>query len=219
MKLIFLGPPGAGKGTQAQRIMRDFGVVQISTGDILRGNIKENTELGIEANKYIKEGNLVPDDLIVKMIKEEIEYIDMDNGYLLDGFPRTITQAEVLDDMLDQRGEKIDAVLVLNVPDEEIVSRLSGRRVCRKTGKTFHIKYNPPQPSDGVNVEDLYQREDDKEETVRNRLKVYEDMTKPLIEYYSKKDIAHLIDGTGNLPEVYNRIKEILDKVHSGENK
>ena len=219
MNLIFLGPPGAGKGTQAQRIMREFGVVQISTGDILRSHIKQNTELGDLANKYIKNGELVPDDVIVEMIKKEINYTIMDGGYLLDGFPRTLPQAEVLDKMLEERDDKIDAVLVLDVPNEEIIERLSGRRVCRKTGKTFHVKYNPPTEADNIDPNDLYQREDDKEETVKNRLEVYDKQTKPLIDYYQKKGIAHLIDGTGNLPEVFNRINKILTAVHKEENK
>jgi len=218
MKLIFLGPPGAGKGTQAQQIMRDFGIVQISTGDMLRTQIRNNTPLGIKANEFIKNGNLVPDDLIIDMIDNELSFTDLENGYLLDGFPRTLGQACELDKILESRHEKIDAVLILDVPEDNIVRRLSGRRVCRRTGKTFHIIYNPPTLDDGVLPEDLYQREDDKEETVRNRLQVYARQTEPLIDYYTKKGIAHHIDGTGKLDDVYKRIKEILigevDKVN-----
>jgi adenylate kinase len=212
MKLIFLGPPGAGKGTQAQQITRDFGIVQISTGDMLRTQIRNNTPLGIKANEFIKNGNLVPDNLIIDMIDHELSFTDLENGYLLDGFPRTLGQARALDNILESRHEKIDAVLILDVPEDNIVRRLSGRRVCRKTGKTFHIIYNPPTLDDGVLTEDLYQREDDKEETVRNRLGVYARQTEPLINYYTKKGVAHHVDGTGKLDEVYKRIKEILIK-------
>lgn len=218
MNLIFLGPPGAGKGTQAQRLMRDYGVIQISTGDMLRSHIRRGTDLGAIAEKYIHGGNLVPDDVIVKMIKKELEYSDLENGYLLDGFPRTIGQAEVLDNMLSERGDQIDAVLILDVPKEELVQRLSGRRVCRKTGKTFHIIYNPPTEADGIDPNDLYQRDDDKEETVLKRLDIYDNETKPLIEYYKKKKIAFKIDGTGKLIDVYNRIQNILDPLHKTEN-
>lgn len=218
MNLIFLGPPGAGKGTQAQRIMRDYGVIQISTGDMLRSHIRQQTELGKIAEKYIHDGNLVPDDVIVEMIKKELRYSDVENGYLLDGFPRTLGQARTLDKMLEEQGDYIDAVLILDVPKQELVQRLSGRRVCRKTGKTFHLVYNPPTEADGVKEEDLYQRDDDKEETVLKRLEIYDNETKPLIDYYKQKKIAFKIDGTGKLVDVYNRIKNILNSVHKTEN-
>jgi len=213
MKLVFLGPPGAGKGTQAQRIMREYGVIQISTGDLLRANIRNNTVLGIEAAKFINQGDLVSDDLIVNMIKNELEYQDMDNGYLLDGFPRTLPQAKVLDKMLKDRDEDLNAVLVLNVPEEDLIKRLSGRRTCSRTGKTFHMVFNPPKPADLIDINDLYQREDDKEETVKRRLEIYRNQTQPLIEYYTKKGKACEIDGTGNLTDVFGRIKSVLDKV------
>lgn len=219
MNLIFLGPPGAGKGTQAERISREYGVIQISTGDILRRHMRQETELGNSAKEFINQGNLVPDDLILKMIHNELEYQDLESGYLLDGFPRTIPQAEALDRMLSARKDKVDATLVLDVPSEEIVKRLSGRRVDKKTGKTFHMVYNPPRPEDNVDPEDLYQRDDDKEDTVRKRLSVYSEQTEPLIDYYQKKGIAHIIDGTGNLPEVYDRIYKILQTVQSEKNK
>lgn len=219
MNLIFLGPPGAGKGTQAERISREYGVIQISTGDMLRRHMKQETDLGKSAKNFINSGNLVPDELILEMIENELSYQDLESGYLLDGFPRTIPQAEALDKMLIEKNDKIDATLVLNVPNEEIVQRLGGRRVDVSNGKTFHMIYNPPTEADNVDPANLIQRDDDKEETVRKRLKVYSDQTAPLIEYYENKGIAHNIDGTGNLPEVYNRIKEILQRVQKEKNK
>jgi adenylate kinase len=218
MNLIFLGPPGAGKGTQAQRLMRDYGVIQISTGDMLRSHIRQQTELGKIAEQFIHDGNLVPDDVIVKMIEKELKYSDIENGYLLDGFPRTLGQAKTLDEMLAAQDDSIDAVLVLEVPKEELVQRLSGRRVCRKTGKSFHLLYNPPTEADEVDPADLYQRDDDKEETVLKRLDIYDNETKPLIQYYKKKKIAFLIDGTGKLVDVYVRIQNILNNIHRTKN-
>lgn len=218
MNLIFLGPPGAGKGTQAQHLMRDYGVIQISTGDMLRSHIRQKTELGAIAERYIHDGNLVPDDVIIEMIKKELDYSDLENGYLLDGFPRTIGQAVILDKMLSERGDRLDGVLVLDVPKEELVKRLSGRRVCRKTGKSFHIIYNPPTEADNIDPEDLYQRDDDKEETVLKRLNIYDNETKPLIDYYKNKKIAFKIDGTGKLVDVYKRIQNVLDTLLKTEN-
>lgn len=209
MRLIFLGPPGAGKGTQAQFIVRDYNVTQLSTGDILRANRKEGTELGQKAQKYMDAGDLVPDDLIIDMIKEELKKPEIQKGFLLDGFPRTVPQAEALDSLLYEMGIELDCTLVLEVPNEELVKRITGRRTDRKTGQVFHIIYNPP-PEDGDY--DLYQREDDKEETVRNRIKVYEEQTKPLVDYYEKKGIAQKIEGTGKIDEIYGRIKEVLNK-------
>jgi len=193
--------------------MREYGVIQISTGDMLRANIRNNTKIGMEAAKFINEGNLVSDELIVEMIRNELQFQDMDSGYLLDGFPRTLPQAKVLDELLEERDEQLDAVLVLNVPDEELIKRLSGRRTCSKTGKTFHLVFNPPSPSDNIDPKDLYQREDDKEETIKNRLKIYHNQTQPLIEYYQGKGNAYEIDGTGNLSNVFNRIKDVLDNL------
>jgi adenylate kinase len=210
MRLIFLGPPGAGKGTQAQYIVRDYGVTQLSTGDILRANRKAGTELGKKAQTYMDAGNLVPDDLIIDMIKEELKKPEIQKGFLLDGFPRTVPQAEALDTLLDELGLKLDCTLVLEVPNEELVKRITGRRTDRKTGQVFHIIFNPP-PEDGDF--DLYQREDDKEETVRNRIKVYEEQTKPLIDYYTKKGIAETIEGIGKIDEIYSRIKKVLDNI------
>lgn len=210
MKLIFLGPPGAGKGTQCENIMKDFGVVQLSTGDILRANRKEGTELGKKAQVYMDKGELVPDELIVDMIREELKKPELSKGYILDGFPRTVPQAEALDKLLSDMGQKIDAALVLEVPNEELITRLTARRVDKNTGKTYHLIFNPPPEDPSI---ELYQREDDKEETVRNRLKVYEAQTKPLIEYYEKQNAAKKVNGVGKLDDVYARIKAILDNL------
>lgn len=209
MKIIFLGPPGAGKGTQSEFICRDYGVVQLSTGDILRANRKAGTELGKKAQEYMDKGELVPDNLIIDMIKEELKKPELANGYILDGFPRTVAQAEALDKLLAEIGDKLDTTLVLEVDNEELIKRLTARRVDRKTGKSYHLIFNPPPP--GADV-DLYQRDDDKEDTVRNRLKVYEAQTFPLIEYYTAKNMAEKVNGLGKIDEIYSEIKAILDK-------
>ncbi len=209
MRLIFLGPPGAGKGTQSEFIVRDYGVVQLSTGDILRANRKEGTELGKKAQSYMDAGALVPDQIIIEMIQEELKKPELKNGYILDGFPRTVPQAEALGELLKNMGQKLDTVLVLEVPKDDLVKRLTGRRTCRRTGKTFHMVFNPPPENHDY---DLYQREDDKEEAVLNRLNVYENQTKPLIEYYGKLDMVDRIDGSGKINEIYSHIKSALDK-------
>jgi adenylate kinase len=216
MNLIFLGPPGAGKGTQAQRLTREYGVVQISTGDILRQHKKEGTELGLKAKEYIDRGDLVPDDLIIDMLANEMDVNDLSGGYLLDGFPRTVPQAEAFDNMLLERNEKIDAVLVLEVPNEDLIQRLSGRRVCLKCGRPFHVEYNPadknPDCPEGGEHE-IIQRKDDSEDSVRNRLVVYQKQTSPLIEYYEKGGKSHKIDGTGSMNDVFSKIKDVLKNI------
>jgi adenylate kinase len=214
MKMIFLGPPGAGKGTQAEKIVNEFGVVQLSTGDILRANRKNGTDLGKEAQKYMDAGELVPDELIINMIKEELVKPELAKGYILDGFPRTVPQAEALDALLADLGQKLDTVLVLEVPNDELVERLTARRVCKKCGKSYHLIFKPPAHEDHCDDDDceLYQRDDDTEATVLNRLKVYEDMTKPLIDYYGKKDMTDTIDGHGKIDEIYANIKKVLEK-------
>jgi adenylate kinase len=212
MKLIFLGPPGAGKGTQAENLCKDYNIIQISTGDIFRANMKNSTELGKKAKSYIDAGNLVPDSLVIDMIKEELKDKKYESGYLLDGFPRTVAQAEAFDSMLAESNQKIDAVLVLEVPNDELLKRLTARRVCRVCGKSYHLIYNPPK-TEGICDADggeLYQRDDDKEEPILNRLKVYENQTFPLIEYYKKQGSARMIDGLGAIEEIYNRIKKAL---------
>ncbi len=214
MRLIFLGPPGAGKGTQAEFICRDFHIKQLSTGDLLRFHRKQGTELGRKAQQYMDRGELVPDTLIIDMIKEELVKPEYKNGYLLDGFPRTIAQAEALDKLLEELNQKLDYVLILDVQTEEIVTRLTARRTCKICGKTYHLIFNPPKVDGKCDIDggELYQRTDDNEETVRNRLAVYEKQTKPLIDFYTKKGIAYFINGQGEIEKIYKQIQEILLK-------
>lgn len=216
MRLIFLGPPGAGKGTQAERICKEYNIVQLSTGDILRANRKQGTELGAKAQKYMDAGELVPDQIIIDMIKEEMKKPALANGYILDGFPRTVPQAEALDKLLEELGQKLNTVLILEVPNEELVKRLTARRTCRSCGKTYHMIFKPPQ-KEGVCDDpcggELYQRDDDKEGPIMNRLKVYEEQTFPLIDYYSKKNLDDKINGVGAIDEIYSQIKAVLEKV------
>jgi adenylate kinase len=214
MKLIFLGPPGAGKGTQSESICADYGVVQLSTGDILRANRKQGTELGQKAQTYMDAGELVPDQIIIDMIKEELKKPELAKGYILDGFPRTVPQAEALDKLLEEMGEKLDTTLVLEVPNDELVKRLTARRICRTCGKSYHLIFKPPHKEgicDDLCGGELYQRDDDKEGPIMNRLKVYENQTFPLIEYYGKKNMADKIDGLGGIGDIYGRIKAVLE--------
>ncbi len=184
MRLILLGPPGAGKGTQANFIKERFGIPQISTGDMLRAHVKSGSALGLEAKKYMDAGGLVPDEVIIGMVKERLKDSDCAKGYMFDGFPRTIPQAEAM----KQAGVAIDYVLEIDVPDAEIIVRMSGRRAHLSSGRTYHVKFNPPkvEGKDDVTGEPLVQRDDDKEETVRKRLEVYHSQTQPLVEYYSR---------------------------------
>ncbi len=215
MRLIFLGPPGAGKGTQAERICSTYGIIQLSTGDILRENRRNGTELGKLAQKYMDAGELVPDNIIIDMIKAELQKPALKTGYLLDGFPRTINQALALDSLLEEMNQKLDAVLILEVPNEELIKRLTARRTCKSCGKSYHLIFNPPRKENICDVcgGELFQRDDDKEEPILNRLKVYENQTKPLINYYTEKSIAKYINGVGDIDEIFTRIKAILDKV------
>ncbi len=212
MILILLGAPGVGKGTQGELIAKEYGIPQISTGDILRREVKEGTQLGREAKKYMDSGALVPDDVIVKMMENRIKENDCKNGFILDGFPRTVAQAEALDVMLKQNGLALDKVILIDVPKEEIIDRLTGRRVCSKCGAVYHIKNNPPK-NDGVCDKcggKLIQRSDDTKEVVENRLDVYEKSTMPLIEYYEKTDKLVRINGIGDINEIFSNIKEVL---------
>ncbi len=216
MKLIFLGPPGAGKGTQSESICKDYGVVQLSTGDILRANRKAGTELGQKAQKFMDAGELVPDQLIIDMIKEELKKPELSKGYILDGFPRTVNQAESLDKLLSEMGQKLDTVLVLEVPNEELVNRLTARRVCKVCGKSYHLLYKRPVKEDICDEPcggELYLRDDDKAGPIMNRLKVYESQTFPLIDYYDKKQMTSKINGLGEIGDIYSRIKSVLDKI------
>lgn len=212
MKVIMLGAPGAGKGTQAKRIADRYGVPHISTGDIFRANMKNGTELGMEAKKYMDAGQLVPDELTVKILLDRVAQDDCKNGYVLDGFPRTIPQAEVLDKALAELGDHVDYAIDVDVPDENIVRRMSGRRACTGCGATYHIEHVPPK-AEGICDrcgETLVLRDDDKPETVQNRLKVYHDQTQPLISYYTNKGILRTVDGTKDMEDVFAAITEIL---------
>ena len=212
MKIIMLGAPGAGKGTQAKMIADRYNVPHISTGDIFRANIKNGTELGMEAKKYMDQGKLVPDELTVKILLDRVAQDDCKNGYVLDGFPRTIPQAEVLEEALNKIGDKIDYAVDIDVPDENIINRMSGRRACVTCGATYHIVHVPPKKEgicDGCGSE-LILRDDDKPETVKNRLKIYHDQTQPLIDFYTKKGILKSVDGTQDMNDVFAAIVAIL---------
>ncbi len=213
MKIIMLGAPGAGKGTQAQLIVEEYKIPQISTGDIFRANLKEGTELGLQAKVYMDKGELVPDELTCALVVDRISQDDCKDGYILDGFPRTIPQAEYLTKALDERGEKMDYAIDIEVPDENIINRMAGRRVCLKCGATYHIKDIPPKVEGICDVcgSELVQRDDDKPETVKNRLEVYHEQTQPLIDYYTGQGILHAVDGTLPMEEVFDKIKEILN--------
>ena len=213
MKIIMLGAPGAGKGTQAKMIAEKFNIPHISTGDIFRANIKNGTELGKKAKEFMDKGQLVPDELTVEILLDRVAADDCKNGYVLDGFPRTIPQADVLDKELTKLGDKVDFAINVDVPDENIVRRMSGRRACLKCGATYHIEHIPPKKEGICDTcgSELVQRDDDKPETVQNRLSVYHEQTQPLIEYYDKKNILKTVDGTKDMQEVFNNIVNILN--------
>lgn len=212
MKIIMLGAPGAGKGTQAKMIAEKFNIPHVSTGDIFRANIKNGTELGQEAKKYMDQGLLVPDELTVKILLDRVAQPDCENGYVLDGFPRTIPQAEVLDKALTDLGDSIDYAINVDVPDENIINRMSGRRACVTCGATYHVVHIPPKKEGVCDAcgADLILRDDDKPETVKNRLDVYHKQTQPLIDYYTEKEILKTVDGTVDMKDVFNAIVEIL---------
>ena len=212
MKIIMLGAPGAGKGTQAKMIAEKYQIPHVSTGDIFRANIKNGTELGKEAKKYMDQGQLVPDELTVKILLDRVAQADCVNGYVLDGFPRTIPQAEVLDAALTKLGDKIDYAINVDVPDENIVRRMSGRRACLSCGATYHIEHIPPKQEGICDVcgQPLVLRDDDKPETVLNRLKVYHDQTQPLIDFYTAKGVLKSVDGTVDQKSVFAAIVAIL---------
>ncbi len=212
MKIIMLGAPGAGKGTQAKMIADKYGIPHISTGDIFRANIKEQTELGLEAKKYMDQGALVPDELTVKILLDRVAKEDCNAGYVLDGFPRTIPQAEVLDKAVAELGDTIDYAVNVEVPDENIIRRMSGRRACLACGATYHVEHVPPK-KEGICDrcgKELVLRDDDKPETVKKRLQVYHEQTQPLIEYYNKKSILKEVDGTKDMNAVFADIVAIL---------
>ena len=212
MKVIMLGAPGAGKGTQAVRVASAYQIPHISTGDIFRANIKGGTELGKKAKEYMDAGKLVPDELVCDLVVDRIKKEDCKNGYVLDGFPRTIPQAAALDKAVEAIGEKVDFAVNIDVPDEAIISRMSGRRACLTCGATYHIEYNPPKKADICDTcgSALVLREDDKPETVKTRLNVYHEQTQPLIDYYTGKNILVTVDGTQNMDKVFSDIKALL---------
>lgn len=212
MKLIMLGAPGAGKGTQAKKIAEKYGIPHISTGDIFRANIKNGTELGNKAKSYMDQGLLVPDELTCDLVVDRIAQDDCENGYVLDGFPRTIPQAEALKAALGKMGTTIDYAINVEVPDENIVTRMSGRRACLACGCTYHIVYNAPKTEDICDVcgAKLVLRDDDKPETVNKRLTVYHEQTQPLIDFYKNEGVLVEVDGTQNLEDVFQAITKIL---------
>lgn len=210
MNIILLGPPGSGKGTQAKMLMEPYNIPQISTGDILRAAVANQTALGKQAREYMNKGALVPDELVVRIVEARLKERDCGRGFILDGFPRTVAQAEALDKL----NIKIEAAINVQVRNEELMRRLTGRRTCRTCGAMYHIYFNPPR-RDGVcdrcNGE-LYQRDDDKEETIKNRLVVYDEQTNPLIRWYQNKNIVYSVDGIGTVQEIFGRITEALKK-------
>ncbi|MFX0141641.1 MAG: adenylate kinase [Candidatus Hodarchaeota archaeon] len=214
MKIILLGPPGAGKGTQARKIVERYNVIHLSTGDMLRQAVREETTLGKTAKGYMESGQLVPDELVIGIIKERLEKPDCKNGYILDGFPRTLKQAEALDKI-----EKIDTVIFIDVPFEELVHRLAGRWSCPKCGAVYNLKYTPPEKKVQDNwicdscMNILIQREDDTEHIVRNRIKTYQNQSEPLIKYYRKKNLLQDINGTGNIDIISSDISKVLDRL------
>ncbi|MBW2147439.1 MAG: adenylate kinase [Deltaproteobacteria bacterium] len=222
MKLIMMGPPGAGKGTQAQMLAERFSCPHVSTGDMFREAVKKGSPMGTRAREYMDKGALIPDPIVIGMVEERIDQPDCRNGYILDGFPRTVAQAEALDTSLSRRGAAIDHVINVDVEDAEIVKRLAGRRTCRRCGWTCHVVFDP---SKVVGVCDncggeLFQRADDSEKTVQARLRVYKEQTTPLIQYYQQKGLLRSITGQGSINEIFNRIMEVVDQNHettSGE--
>ncbi|ATH62071.1 adenylate kinase [Staphylococcus pasteuri] len=215
MNIILMGLPGAGKGTQASEIVKKFPIPHISTGDMFRKAIKDETDLGKEAKSYMDRGELVPDEVTVGIVKERISEDDAKKGFLLDGFPRTIDQAEALNSIMAELDRSIDAVINIEVPEEELMNRLTGRRICEKCGTTYHLVFNPPKVEGICDLDGgkLYQREDDNPETVSNRLKVNVKQSKPILEYYDNKGVLNNIDGSKDIEEVTTDVIDILDQL------
>ena len=212
MRLILLGAPGAGKGTQSKRLVQKYGIPQISTGDILRAAVKGKTKLGLEAKSYMDKGELVPDEVVIGIIEERLRDSDCKKGFILDGFPRTVVQADALESTLTQMGQSIEHVLNIQVDDAELIKRLSGRRICKECGEGYHVEYSP---SKQLNICDkcsgeLYQRDDDKEATISERLKVYGTQTSQLIDYYSKHGCLSTVEGVGGESDIFDRIDAVI---------
>ena len=214
MNIILIGPPGSGKGTQAKMIVDRYKVLHVSTGDILRENVRNGTPLGVEAKKFMDAGKLVPDALLIAIIKDRLAKDDVKGGWMLDGYPRTIPQAEPLDKILPALGQKINVVLNIDVPDEELVKRVTGRRMC-KCGATYHVSFNKPKVEGKCDAcgGELYQRADDTEETVKQRLNAYHAQTQPLIDYYNKRGIVATVLGVGDIKAIFDKVAAALDKV------
>lgn len=213
MNIILLGPPGAGKGTQAKKIAEYYSIPHISTGDILRENITNNTELGLQAKSYMSRGELVPDNVLIEIIKDRLSRQDCSKGSLLDGYPRTIQQADALGSILEESGKKLDLVLNIDVADGELIKRLSGRRMC-SCGASYHVIFNPPEIEGTCDLckGELYQRDDDREDAIKNRLIVYKKQTQPLIEYYENRELLKRIDGSKDIPEIFEEIKQVIEE-------
>jgi len=212
MKLILLGPPGAGKGTQAKLLSERLSVPQIATGDILRAAVKQGTPMGLKAKAFMDAGALVPDDVVVGIVRERLQEEDCSGGFILDGFPRTAAQAEALKEMLASLGKSLEAVISLEVDTEALVRRLTGRRTCRECGRGFHVDFDPPKAEGACDAccGELYQRDDDREETIRRRLEVYAEQTQPLIDYYRREGLLTPVDGMLPIAEVQDQVLEIL---------
>jgi adenylate kinase len=214
MDVILLGPPGSGKGTQAQKMAERYHIPQISTGDILRGAVKERSPLGVEAKAYMDQGRLVPDEVVVGIVRDRVKAPDCNGGFILDGFPRTLTQAEALDATLQEMKRGIDHVVSIEVGNEELIKRLTGRRTCRTCGAMYHLIFNPPTKEGICDTcgGELYQRDDDQEETIRARLQVYGEQTAPLIAYYRKRGLLRTINGVGAIEKIFGEIVQAVGK-------
>jgi adenylate kinase len=212
LNLILLGPPGAGKGTQARKLENDFDLPYYATGDILRAEVDEGSDIGKKAKEHMDKGDLVPDEVVTEMVAERLDSEEAEDGFILDGYPRNTDQAEALDEEMDELGRSLTAVLLIDVPDEEVVRRLSGRRVCKKAGHNYHVEFDPPK-REGVCDQDgsqLIQRDDDKPETVNHRLEVYKEQTAPLVDFYEDRGVLRRIDGTRSQSEVHDHIRATL---------
>ncbi|MHA1721537.1 MAG: adenylate kinase [Candidatus Baldrarchaeia archaeon] len=212
MRIILLGPPGSGKGTQAELLSKKYGIPHIAMGDILREEVARGTSLGKKVNVYMSRGELVPDEIVIEVLKGRIKKSDCRNGFILDGFPRTLNQAKALDTMLDELGFRIDAVVYIDVPDEEIVRRLSLRRTCRVCGRVYNLYYNPPKQDGKCDVcgGELFIRDDDKPDVIRNRLKVYNEQTRPLVSYYEESKLLVRVNGVNSIDNVFQQIVKKL---------